>query len=161
MNYGFPFVGATMPTVRRATPADASVIVDFNRRLALESEGKTLDSAVLARGVAAGLADPNKALYFVAEEAGAVVGQLMLTKEWSDWRNGWIWWIQSVYVRDDWRRRGVFRLLYEHVHRLAAADPEVTGLRLYVEHENGAAQQTYLSLGMERTGYLVLERCPL
>jgi ribosomal protein S18 acetylase RimI-like enzyme len=161
MDYGFRFVEATMPTVRPAVLADAPVIVEFNRRLAQETEGKALDTAVLARGVAAGLADPHKALYFVAEEAGAIVGQLMLTREWSDWRNGWIWWIQSVYVRDDWRRHGVFRLLYEHVHRAAGADAEVTGLRLYVEHDNTAAQQTYLKLGMERTGYLVLERCPL
>jgi ribosomal protein S18 acetylase RimI-like enzyme len=150
-----------MPTVRRAVPADAPVVVEFNRCLALETEAKTLDPDVLSRGVAAGLADPHRALYFVAEEAGTVVGQVMVTKEWSDWRNGWIWWIQSVYVRADWRRRGVFRLLYEHVHRSAAADLEVIGLRLYVEHENHAAQETYLALGMERTGYLVLERCPL
>jgi GNAT superfamily N-acetyltransferase len=150
-----------MPTVRRAGPADAAVVVEFNRRLALESEGKALDVAVLAQGVATGLADPQKALYFVAEEDGEVVGQLMVTTEWSDWRNGWIWWIQSVYVREDWRRRGVFRLLYQHVHRAALTDPQVIGLRLYVEHENHAAQQTYLTMGMERTGYLVLERCPL
>jgi GNAT superfamily N-acetyltransferase len=150
-----------MPTVRRAVPADAPVVVEFNRRLALESEGKALDVAVLERGVRAGLADPRKALYFVAEEGGAVVGQIMLTFEWSDWRNGWIWWIQSVYVREDWRRRGVFRLLYEHVRDAAVADPEVIGLRLYVEHDNHVAQQTYLKLGMERTGYFVLERCPV
>ncbi len=150
-----------MPTVRRAELTDAAVIVEFNRLLALESEGKTLDVAVLSQGVAAGLADPNKARYFVAEEGGAVVGQLMLTLEWSDWRNGWIWWIQSVYVRADWRRLGVFRALYEHVHRAAVAEADVVGIRLYVEHENHAAQQTYLKLGMERTGYLVLEKCPL
>ena len=150
-----------MPTVRRAVHADALVLVEFNRRLALESEGKTLDPAVLARGVAAGLADDNKARYFVADEGGAVVGQLMLTSEWSDWRDGWIWWIQSVYVRDDWRRRGVFRLLYEHVHQAALDDRTVIGIRLYVEHENHSAQESYLKLGMERTGYLVLERCPL
>ena len=106
-----------MPTVRRAGAADAPTVVDFNCRLAQESEGKTLDAAVLAPGVAAGLADPHKAAYFVAEEGTEVVGQLMLTREWSDWRNGWFWWIQSVYVREDWRRRGIFRLLYEHVQR--------------------------------------------
>ncbi len=150
-----------MPTVRRAAAADAPFLVDFNRRLALETEGKTLDPAVLTRGVAAGLADDNKARYFVADEGGAVVGQLMLTMEWSDWRDGWIWWIQSVYVREDWRRRGVFRLLYEHIHQAAVNDPEVIGIRLYVEHDNHNAQQSYLKLGMERTGYLVLERCPL
>jgi GNAT superfamily N-acetyltransferase len=148
-------------TIRRATPADAAVIAEFNRLLALESEGKALDAAVLAAGVAAGLADPRKALYFVAEEGGAVLGQTMVTFEWSDWRNGWVWWIQSVYVRADARRRGVFRALYEHVRRAAAADPDVIALRLYVERENHAAQQTYARLGMQRTGYVVLEEHPL
>jgi ribosomal protein S18 acetylase RimI-like enzyme len=150
-----------LPTLRRADAADAPTIVEFNLRLAEESEGKLLDPAVLAAGVAAGLADPDKALYFVAEEGGVIVGQVMVTREWSDWRNGWIWWIQSVYVRPEARRRGIFRALYNHVQGLAEADPQVIGLRLYVEKENHAAQQTYLSLGMERTGYLVLERCPL
>jgi len=148
-------------TLRRAGPGDAAVIAEFNQRLAQESEGKTLDPAVLAAGVAAGLADPCKARYFVAEEDGLAVGQVMLTTEWSDWRNGWVWWIQSVYVRPEARRRGVFRALFQHAHEAARADPEVVGLRLYVERDNHAAQQTYQRLGMERTGYLVLERCPL
>lgn len=148
-------------TVRNAVPSDTAVLVEYNRRMALETEGKALDPAVLTAGVAAGLADPEKARYFVAEDQGDVVGQLMLTREWSDWRNGWIWWIQSVYVRADARRRGVFRALYAHVHAAAVADPEVIGIRLYVEHENHAAQQTYVQLGMERTSYLVLERYPL
>lgn len=149
------------PTLRRAVLADAPIITEFNRRLAEETEGKVLDPAVLAIGVAAGLGDADKALYFVAEEDGAILGQLMLTREWSDWRNGWIWWIQSVYVRQDARRRGIFRSLYHHVQALAEADPQVIGLRLYVEKENHAAQQTYLSLGMEQTSYLVLEQFPL
>jgi GNAT superfamily N-acetyltransferase len=151
-----------MPTaIRRATTTDAPVIVEFNRRLAQESEGKTLDAEVIAAGVRAGLADPRKALYFVAEAEGSVVGQMMITFEWSDWRNGWVWWIQSVYVRADFRRRGVFRALYEHVAGLARQDPEVIGLRLYVERDNHAAQQTYLRMGMQWTSYLVLERYPL
>jgi ribosomal protein S18 acetylase RimI-like enzyme len=147
--------------VRRAGPGDVAVIVEYNRRLAAETEGKTLDAAVLRAGVEAGLAEENKALYFVAEDGGDVVGQLMLTREWSDWRNGWMWWIQSVYVRADARRRGTFRALYQHVLESAQADPGVIGLRLYVEHANGPAQQTYERLGMARTGYLVFERCPL
>ena len=148
-------------TVRRATPADAATIVEFNRLLAFESEGKTLDPAVLSAGVQAGLADPKKALYFLAEVDGALLGQIMLTFEWSDWRNGWVWWIQSVYVDQKARRRGVFRALYEHVYKLACADPEVIGIRLYVERDNHAAQQTYLRLGMEWTSYGLLERYPL
>jgi ribosomal protein S18 acetylase RimI-like enzyme len=147
--------------LRRATPADAAVIAEFNRCLAHETEGRTLDDATLSAGVAAVLADGTRGLYFVAERDGAVVGQLMITTEWSDWRNGWIWWIQSVYVRKDARRQGVFRALYRHVEAAARADPQVVGLRLYVESENHAAQQTYLEMGMERTGYLVLERCPV
>jgi ribosomal protein S18 acetylase RimI-like enzyme len=150
-----------MPTVRRARATDAPIIVEYNYRLAQETEAKTLDRATLTAGVAAGLADPAKALYFVAEEDGAVIGQVMVTYEWSDWRNGCIWWIQSVYVRADWRGKGVFRSLYEHVHRMAIAAGNVVALRLYVEEENHAAQQTYQKLGMSRPGYFVLERCPL
>jgi GNAT superfamily N-acetyltransferase len=148
-------------TIRRGRPADADVVADFNDRLARESEGKTLDRDTLARGVATVLADPARGLYFLAELDGVVVGQLMLTYEWSDWRNGWIWWIQSVYVRQEARRRGVFRALYQHAVEQARAQPDVVGLRLYVERDNHTAQQTYLRLGMEPTGYLVLERCPL
>jgi GNAT superfamily N-acetyltransferase len=160
--YDFKEEEATMPLLlRRAGPADAPVIVEFNRRLAKETEGKILDPQVLAAGVAACLADPSKARYFVAEEEGQVVGQIMLTTEWSDWENGWIWWIQSVYVPAPARRRGVFRALYEHVHSAARAEPGVIGLRLYVEQDNHAAQQTYARLGMLRTRYLVLERLPL
>jgi GNAT superfamily N-acetyltransferase len=151
-----------MPLVlRSATPADAAVIVEYNRRLAEETEGKRLDPRVLAAGVAAGLADPEKALYFLAEEDGAVLGQMMITREWSDWRNGWMWWIQSVYIRADARRRGVFRTLYQYVADLARSRPDVIGLRLYVKQHNHTAQQTYTRLGMERTGYLVFERSPL
>jgi ribosomal protein S18 acetylase RimI-like enzyme len=148
-------------SIRRAGPADVAVVAEFNRLLALESEGKTLDAAVLAAGVAAGLADPNKSIYFLAEEDGAAVGQIMYTMEWSDWRNGWFWWIQSVYVREEARRRGVLRALYEHVHRAAQADGQVIGLRLYVERSNQIAQETYRRLGMEAAGYLVFERYPL
>jgi GNAT superfamily N-acetyltransferase len=151
-----------MPLVlRSATPADAAVVVEYNRRLAEETEGKRLDPQVLAAGVAAGLADPDKALYFLAEDDGAVLGQMMITREWSDWRNGWMWWIQSVYVRAEARRRGVFRTLYQHVAELARSRQDVIGLRLYVEQENHAAQQTYTRIGMDRTGYLVFERSPL
>src|SRR5438105_1452203 len=124
---------ATMPVqVRRATPADVPVIVEFNRRLAAETEDKALDPGVLTRGVLAALADPHKGPYFVAEEGDQVLGQLQITYEWSDWRNGWMWWIQSVYVRADARRRGVFRALFDHVAGAARADPEVVAVRLYV-----------------------------
>jgi GNAT superfamily N-acetyltransferase len=145
-------------TIRPATLADAEAIADANRRLASETEGKSLDPVVLARGVAAVLADPSKGRYFVAEEDGRFVGQLMLTWEWSDWRDGWFWWIQSVYVLADARGRGVFRRLYEHVTAEAKAAGDVIGLRLYVENENRAAQETYYRLGMKAVGYFVLEQ---
>jgi ribosomal protein S18 acetylase RimI-like enzyme len=144
--------------VRRALAADVPVIVDFNCRLAQESENKALDPEVLTRGVRATFADPHKGPYFVAEMAGQIVGQTQITYEWSDWRNGWMWWIQGVYVRPEARRRGVFRALYQHISQAARADPEVVALRLYVERDNHLAQQTYQSLGMAMSGYLVMER---
>lgn len=148
-------------SIRRASPADAAVVVEFNCLLAQESEGKTLDAAVVGRGVAAGLADPRKSVYFLAEEDGLAIGQIMFTTEWSDWRNGWFWWIQSVYVRPEARRRGVFRALFEHVDQAARADGDVIGLRLYVERDNQIAQDTYRRMGMDATAYLVFERYPL
>jgi GNAT superfamily N-acetyltransferase len=146
--------------IRQATPADAPTVIEFNRLLAEESEGKILDPAVLTPGVHAALADPHKGLYFVAEEDGRLLGQTMITYEWSDWRNGWIWWIQSVYVRPEARQRGVFRALYEHI-RQEAERAACAGIRLYVEDNNQRAHQTYYRLGMKRAGYFVLEQLPL
>jgi GNAT superfamily N-acetyltransferase len=148
-------------SVRDATRADTPVVVEFNRLLAEESEGKTLDLAILTPGVAAQLADPAKGRYFLAEDSGEVLGQVGLTFEWSDWRNGWMWWIQSVYVRQDARRRGVFRALFEHVRQAALRDGQVVGLRLYVDRDNVGAQRTYERLGMQANGYFVLERSSL
>ena len=149
-------------TVRPATSGDVAVITEFNRRLAEETEDKALDEAVVRAGVAAALADPAaKGPYFVAEDGGAVVGQVQITYEWSDWRNGWFWWIQGVYVRHEARGRGVFRALYGHVVSLARADPSVIGLRLYVETDNTPAQQTYERLGMVKMPYYLYERRPM
>lgn len=148
-------------TIRRAGPTDAEVIVTFNARLAEESEGKQLDQAILRSGVERALADVARCQYFLAQDGEHIVGQLMITYEWSDWRDGWIWWIQSVYVRREARQRGVFRALFEHVRQLAHETGDVVALRLYVERDNHVAQQTYARLGMRPTGYLVLERCPL
>src|SRR5689334_22288787 len=105
--------------IRRGVPADAAVLADFNARMALETEDTVLPADVIGPGVAAALADEAKAIYFVAEAGGAVVGQLMITHEWSDWRNGDLWWVQSVYVHPDHRRRGVFRRLYDHARDAA------------------------------------------
>jgi GNAT superfamily N-acetyltransferase len=148
-------------TIRRALPTDAPTVVDFNARLAEESEGKRLDRALLEPGVAAALADPHKAVYFLACDVDEPLGQISITYEWSDWRNGWFWWIQSVFVRPEHRQRGVFRALYRHLEELARNDASVIGLRLYVEDENLRAQKTYENLGMQPTTYFVLERYPL
>ncbi|MBN9118136.1 MAG: GNAT family N-acetyltransferase [Planctomycetes bacterium] len=148
-------------TVRRATPADEPVLVAFNTAIAWETEHKKLDPAVLAAGVRAVLADPSRGFYTVAERDGEVVGQMMVTFEWSDWRNGWFWWVQSVYVREDARRGGVFRALYRATADRAAADPTVIGLRLYFETDNARARETYRSLGMVDTTYGMMEVYPL
>lgn len=143
-----------------AKPTDASVIADFNIALASETESKSLDPPTVLAGVQAVLADPSRGRYFVARlenDNGPIIGQLMTTVEWSDWRNGPLWWVQSVYVRKDWRRRGVFRSLFQHVVEIAKAEG-VPAVRLYVEEHNTAAQATYASLDMKATGYLVLER---
>jgi GNAT superfamily N-acetyltransferase len=147
--------------IRPARWSDIDVICEFNRRLATETENKDLDPVILKAGVAAMFGDPRKGSYFVAELEGEVVGQLGVTCEWSDWRNGNFWWIQSVYVAASARRHGVFRKLFEHLVQEACAQTNVIGVRLYVEHDNHVAQATYEKLGMEMTGYHVMEMCPL
>lgn len=142
--------------VRPAVLADLPTVVEFNRRLARETEAKELDVELLRRGVAEVLGNSSRGRYFVAEADGEVVGQLMHTFEWSDWRNGEIWWIQSVYVRADHRKAGVFRRLHGHLRELAKATPHVVGLRLYVEHANAGAQAVYAKAGFRSEGYLVL-----
>src|SRR5262249_48283338 len=126
-----------------------------------ETEHKTLDRDVLLAGVRAVLADPSRGRYYIAELDGAVVGQTAITLEWSDWRNGWIWWLSSGYVHSSARPQGGFPAPYWDILDEARAAGDVVGLRLYVERDNQAAQQAYLKLGMERTAYQVLERCPL
>jgi GNAT superfamily N-acetyltransferase len=144
--------------IRPAVPADLPVIKEFNVRLALESENLRLDPATVLTGVAAVLNDRLKGVYFVAETPnGEVVGQLMITYEWSDWRNGNIWWIQSVYVRPDFRGRGIFKSLFQHIHKLARETPEVCTIRLYLEKHNESARQAYTKLGLTETAYAVME----
>ena len=141
--------------IRTAGPADAEVIAGFNARLAQETEHLSLDMPTLRSGVEKVLSDAAKGRYFVAVAGDDVVGCTMVTYEWSDWRDSNLWWIQSVYVRADWRRRGVFRALYGHV-RQAAIEAGAGGLRLYVERENHAAQKTYASLGMKVAPYVIM-----
>ena len=143
--------------VRRATVADQETIVRFNEALAWESEGKRLDNDTLTTGVAAVFASGDRGFYCIAEAEDRVVGQLMITYEWSDWRNGYFWWIQSVYVSSDYRRRGVYRALEAYVKAEAEAQGNVCGFRLYVEKNNHVAQQVYLDLGMVQSDYYLLE----
>jgi ribosomal protein S18 acetylase RimI-like enzyme len=144
--------------IREGRPEDAALIAEYNQRMALETEGKELDSETVVKGVEQGLHQPEKCRYFVAEVRGSVIGQAMVTYEWSDWRNGDLWWIQSVYVYPDHRRQGIFKKLYQHIETLAREDTNVRSLRLYVEEENAAGQAVYKKLGMSHAGYHVYER---
>lgn len=143
--------------IRAAVPADAAVLAEFNTRLAAETEGKILQPATITAGVEALLADPRRGRYFVALDRDQIVGQIMHTYEWSDWRNGEIWWLQSVYVVPEYRQRGVFGALHAHVESLARRSPSVVGLRLYVEENNHRAQQAYQNRGLVSAGYVVME----
>jgi ribosomal protein S18 acetylase RimI-like enzyme len=143
--------------IRPATRADAATLIEFNAAMALETERKELLPEVIGAGVHSLLGNPAAGFYVVADEGGRVVGSLLVTKEWSDWRNGDFWWIQSVYVRPEFRRQGVYKRLYRHLQQLAAQDARVCGFRLYVERENSRAQSTYRALGMKETRYLVYE----
>ncbi len=156
--------------IRRATLDDARTLAEFNRSMALETENLKLRPAVLVSGVTAVLENPARGFYLVAEHATehatehaienatadahpVTLASLLVTTEWSDWRNGEFWWLQSVYVVREWRRRGIYRALYRHVQQLAAQAQNVCGFRLYVERDNQVAQKTYAALGMSETGY--------
>ena len=143
--------------VRPARADDAGDIARFNLAMAQETEAKALDPGRLRAGVDAVLADARHGFYLVAEIDGANAGCLMVTYEWSDWRNGQWWWLQSVYVPEEYRRRGVFRALHAEAERRARATPGVIGMRLYVERENVNAQSTYARLGMHDSGYRLYE----
>jgi ribosomal protein S18 acetylase RimI-like enzyme len=143
--------------IRQAAEADAATIVEFNRAMARETEDRELALETITRGVARILADAALGFYLVAEAEGAVIGCLMITYEWSDWRNGLFWWVQSVYVDPAWRGRGVYRALYGEAKARARAMGGVCGFRLYVEENNVTAQETYRRQGMERTHYLMFE----
>lgn len=144
-------------SIRPATKGDARALVDFNRAIARETEGKELALEVISAGVEALLENPRHGFYLVAESAGDVVGALMVTFEWSDWRNGIFWWIQSVYVKRQFRGQGIYRKLYQEVKRRARREANVCGFRLYVEKENRVAQKAYRALGMTETHYKVFE----
>ncbi len=143
--------------IREAMPKDTDHIVRFQQDMALETEGKVLNEPLLRQGVANVFESDDKGFYLVAEADGGVVGSLLITFEWSDWRNATFWWIQSVFVDADWRRRGVYRAMYDWVHEIAGSRDDICGIRLYVERTNHIAQQTYNSLGMAHSHYDLYE----
>ncbi len=145
----------TSISVRAARSSDVQQIADWNRAMALETEDKHLDPATIEAGVRGAFENPTYGFYLVADVDLMPAGCLMVTREWSDWRNGEFLWVQSVYVAPDFRRMGVYRALYQHLKDSAA--PNVCGFRLYVEHNNERAQSTYRSLGMEATHYQLFE----
>ena len=142
---------------RLATSDDAEVIARSSAEMALETENLTLDRERVRRGVEAALRDPAKGFYLLAVADGNVVGQSMATFEWSDWSNGMRWWVQSVYVHPKFRRRGIYRGLFEHLRGMAMNQDAVCCLRLYVHHENRGAQAVYQKLGFQETRYHLYE----
>jgi GNAT superfamily N-acetyltransferase len=148
--------------IRPATMDDVLTIVGFNAAMAHETEHRQLDPARLREGVCTVLDTPEHGFYVLAESQQSglqhVVGQLMITFEWSDWRNGVFWWVQSVYVTPEWRRRGVYRAMHDHIFAKAKDDPKVCGIRLYVEQQNHRAQAAYQRIGLRPSGYQVYEQ---
>lgn len=143
--------------VGRAATEDVAAIAQFNIAMAAETEDLALDPQTVHAGVAAVVSDDRRGFYLVARSDGKAVGSLMVTYEWSDWRNGNLWWIQSVYVVSSARKQGIFRLLYDNVISLAKQSGDAAGVRLYVEKDNRGAQEVYRKLGMSETAYRVFE----
>lgn len=151
---------ASRITVRTAQMSDHDIIALFNRNLASETEGKSLDPATVHAGVHAILSDRAKGIYYVAEIEARVVGQLMVTYEWSDWRNGTFWWVQSVFVTPECRGQGVFTALMKHLTSETKRDAGCCGMRLYVHHDNRGALTTYRKFGFTKLDYQLYERSP-
>ena len=143
--------------VRPGELNDLDALVSAQQAMAMETEGKTLDAAQVREGVRAVFGSPDKGFYLVAQADNEVVGNLLITYEWSDWRNATFWWVQSVYVDPSWRRRGVYKAMHKYVREAASARKDVCGLRLYVDKENHTAQQTYEYLGMAGSRYYMYE----
>jgi GNAT superfamily N-acetyltransferase len=142
--------------IRKATSSDAEVIIDFQQKMAWETEHMTLVPEVINKGVNAVFNDSAKGQYWIAEDKGKIVASLLITYEWSDWRNCNVWWFQSVYVLPEFRRTGIFKSMYRHIKN-EAGEEGIGGLRLYVETNNLNAQQTYEALGMASQHYKMYE----
>lgn len=143
--------------IRQANEKDASAVVEFQLAMALETEQLQLDEPTVIKGVAAVFADSSKGTYYVAELDGQVIGSLLTTFEWSDWRNGTVLWIQSVYVRPEFRKKSVFSQLYKHIQNLVANNSSLRGIRLYADKTNISAHQVYEHLGMTAEHYQMFE----
>ncbi len=143
--------------IRRATISDIPTLVEYNKAMALETEGKNLDKKILAAGVKNLFKNPEFGFYLVAEMDIKIVGQLMITYEWSDWRNGMFWWIQSVYVNPESRGQGIYKRLYQSVLELAREKENVCGIRLYVDKTNLSAKKVYGACGMAEAHYDMYE----
>ena len=144
--------------VRKAHSADMEALVEFNCAIARETEAKELRREIVERGVARGLEQGDEVVYYVADDGKGAIGSLMLTREWSDWRDGWLAWVQSVYVKEEYRGQGVFRTMLEHALSELRQQPDVVGVRLYVEAENTRAQAVYHRTGFVAPNYIVLEQ---
>ncbi len=146
-----------MVRVRLAEEEDHEVIIDFQLKMAMETEGLSLNETILRKGVYAVFSDPKKGKYIVAEVEEKIVASMLITHEWSDWRNKWVFWIQSVYVQPEYRGKGVFKELYEHIKLIAEVDTRLAGLRLYVDNTNENARKVYEALGMDGDHYRLFE----
>lgn len=143
--------------IRQATETDAPSIVEFQLAMAWETENLKLDEPTVVKGVAAVFADSSKGVYYVAETDGKVVGSLLTTFEWSDWRNGTVLWIQSVYVRPEYRKRSIFSKLYKHVQKMVVESANLRGIRLYADKTNTPAHGVYEHMGMTAEHYQMYE----
>lgn len=143
--------------IRTAKISDLPFICDFQLRMAMETENIELDPLILEAGISAIFRDPSKGVYYVAESGGKTVASLMITYEWSDWRNGLVWWIQSVFIDPGYRKQGIFKLMFEKLKDTVSNDLSVRGLRLYVDERNHNAQAVYKAIGMDGGHYRVFE----
>lgn len=146
-----------MVSIRPSKPEDIKLLADFQLRLAAETESIELNREVASAGIKALFDDPGKGTYYVAVIASKIIGCYLITYEWSDWRNGMVWWLQSVYVLESHRQQGVFKHMYDHIIKTISQDPTIIGLRLYVDKSNSRAQKVYQSLGMNGDHYTVFE----
>jgi GNAT superfamily N-acetyltransferase len=147
-----------MILIRAAIVSEIPMLIDFQLRLARETESLELNASTLEKGMQAMFHDPSKGQYYVAEDQREVIGCFMLTYEWSDWRNGTVWWLQSVYVKDAYRKNGVFKSMYNYVMGNIQTNPSIIGLRLYVDKSNAQAQQVYAAMGMNGDHYTLYEK---